>query len=455
MMTFFRTVVLPTVESGADWVDSASFSYDWNNAVKFLTDKMTALAHLTRVAVAMTSKNTPENTQRALVCKSQSMALLRDRVADHRITEFSTYHAIYLLLLSEAYSRNLPAALVHANLLSELLQSGQVKENFQFVFRTFYYDYQRAAMSQSRLCFDIKYWVPTFFEPFWRNVTDHLPSCALTAIVSHDLDPSINDERMRSIFIAIRQAHLILNTSVSEAAYTSDDKSRYCRSFWPWIMAQLHHRYLEAAEILEQLPPPGGDARSTHIRVQAFFSLAAHCYTRKLVNVDATSFGETEIFNANAGILVRLREVLDDYERSAAPADMTRYERIYLWTLYVGAFAEQAKALKEGTHAEYGWFSSNLARQARSMKLVFWHDLRIVLERIHYSDGPRPHASEWFWKMMNAKPSGEGTIASDVCTDKLRRGQQVTTFKDSTGKLHVLGGHWSLKEQFCAVTELR
>jgi hypothetical protein len=112
------------------------------------------------------------------------------------------------------------------------------------------------------------------------------------------------------------------------------------------------------------------------------------------VIVDATSFGEAEIFSANADILAKLREILDDYERTAAPADMTRYERIHLWTLYVGAFTEQAEALKEGTHAESGRFNSKLARQARSMELVFWQDLRTVLERIHYSDSSRPHASE-------------------------------------------------------------
>jgi hypothetical protein len=143
------------------------------------------------------------------------------------------------------------------------------------------YDYQRAAISRSRLCFDIKHWVPTFLEPFWRKITDHLPSSALTAEPLKIWTPVLTMKQMRSIFIAFRQAHLVLNTSVSETGYTSDDKARYCRSFWSWIMARLHHRYLETAEILEKLPPPGGGAWSTHIHVQAFFSLAAHCYTRR------------------------------------------------------------------------------------------------------------------------------------------------------------------------------
>jgi hypothetical protein len=420
-MNFFGTVMIPTVESGADWADSASVSYDLKNARLFLCNKMTALAHFTRVAIAMPSNDTSTSSSdniHALSCKTRSMALLRARIADNRITEFSTYHATYLLLQAEAYARNFAPALIHASILTHLLQTDKIQEGFQFVFRTFYYDYQRAVMSQTRLCFDIQHWVPKYFQPFWCRVMDHLPEHASTAEVSQGLDAIVDDADMHSIFVDIRQAQAVLVSPVEGTEYSSDEKSRYCRTFWTWIMARLHHRYLDAAEALEVMPPLVCGSLSTYLRVQAYFSLAAQCYTRICVNVDATSFGRTTIFSANSVILAKLREVLVEYERNTTPADILRYAKIQLWALFVGSYAEQAADLEcGGANAEYGWYNTRFARHVRSMGLLVWQDVREVLQNIHHFDGLRPHGSQWFWKTMNQHLLEINTLCCSQATD--------------------------------------
>ena len=400
MMTFLRNIIQPALEGGAgraDW-----YTYDWETSVSFLGDKLTALAQFTLIAVAMHSKDSRRISVdgiQALSLQSQSIALLRARVTESRITEYNTYHGVFLLLLAEVFSRNFPAALVHTSLLAGLLQSGQIQENFHFVWWTLACDYQRAAMSRTRLCFDIQGWVPEFFEPFWHKAMIHLQS--QTTEITTGLNHTIDDEDLRSICVDIRQAHLALSVEKTWENL-NDEKLRYCRAFWTWILARLHHRYIDAAEILETIQPLACDPRITHVRVQAFFSLAAHCYTRICVDVDAIKRGQICVFNANSDLLLKLRDLLLEYVCTAEPADILKYSKIHLWALYVGSHAEQSARIELGnSSAVDGWFNTRLAERASRMGLMCWQDVREVLQGVHHSDSLRPHGSQWFWKITN------------------------------------------------------
>lgn len=139
MMVFLANIPLPAVEGGADRAHSTWYTDLWGTHVSFLDDKLTALAQFTYIAVEMrsrcSSRSFNDNT-RALTLRSWTLVLLQARVAEERITEYSTCYAMCLLLVAEVYSENFDAALVRASMLVSLLQTGKISGNF-FVFWTF------------------------------------------------------------------------------------------------------------------------------------------------------------------------------------------------------------------------------------------------------------------------------------------------------------------------------
>lgn len=416
MMTFLARMMAPKAERAAGrthW-----HSYDWGTSVSFLHDESTALAQFAHIAVAMDPQRSFDNLK-VLSFKSGTMNLLRARVSESRIMEHSTCRAIYLLLMAEVFSRNFAAAFVHASLLARLLHSGQIQETFSFVFWVLGYDYQRAAMSQSRLCLDIEFWIPTHLQTFWHQVLSGMPNQMSNTDIFMSSDVDINTEDIQSLFTSIQQAQFALSMERTMNE-NKDKKSIRCRAFWTWTLARLHHSYLDAIEALEatqsqlrdkqniHLRPPLHGERSTSLRVTAFFSLAAHIYTRISLNVDTIRRGEITVFSANAELLLKLRDLLADYERNAEPTEKLAYGKIQLWALYIGAYAEQAAEVSlRGATAEHGWFNTRLATRATSMGLLFWPDVRAVLQIIHYTDSLRPHGSQWFWKIMNANATDD------------------------------------------------
>ena len=177
-------------------------------------------------------------------------------------------------------------------------------------------------MSRTRLRFDIQSWIPKNFQPFWHRITDHLPKSASAA---EALRLALDDADMRSIFVGIHQAHAVLLSPVEGEEYSYDEKSRYCRTFWVWIIARLHHRYLDAAEALGVIRSSARNTgTATHMYVQAYISLVPQCYDRICVDVEATNFGQIVILSANSTILDEMREVLSEYERTAAPSDFLK-----------------------------------------------------------------------------------------------------------------------------------
>lgn len=400
MLVFFRDVVLPTVESvNPGWVELESISHEWNNAQLFLCDEMAASALLARLAATMPSDGALN--MRALSYKLRCMTMLRARTANNEITDFNTYHTINILLGVEGYTRDCAAAHVHAMVLARLLQRNLIQENIQFVIRAFYYDYHRAAMSNTPLVFDIKRWIPGYFYPCWRRVLDHLPTDGPQASKK-----GFDDAETQTILDEFRRAEEVLLSPVEGRNYTCNDKSRFCKSVFAWILARLHHLHLDAVAALSTGYPLRRDINTLRLMLQDFFSLAAHCYIRFLANVDGTSFGEVKIFSANASILALLQKSLATYEWHASSEDILRSADIQLWALYVGSYMEQLNAQQSGgAGAECGWYNTKFALHVRRMGLAVWQDVQGILQTIHYFDGLEPHGSHWFRKTMQANPA--------------------------------------------------
>lgn len=126
-------------------------------------------------------------------------------------------------------------------------------------------------MSQSHLCYDIDAWVPNFFQSFWDEVPDLVPSQMSSTESSRGWHARIDDDEITSIITDVRQA-----LHATNAEYSNDDHSRHRRALWTYLLARLHHAYLDAAAALAKIPPSIRDQRTTQIRLRAFFALASH-----------------------------------------------------------------------------------------------------------------------------------------------------------------------------------
>jgi hypothetical protein len=137
--------------------------------------------------------------------------------------------------------------------------------------------------------------------------------------------------------------------------------------------------------------------------VQDFFSLAALCYVRALMNMDGINVVQVKTFSASSTILALLQKTLVACEWNTLPEDIFKFANIQLWALYFGSYMEHVDAQQQdGARPEYGWYNTRFTKHVRRRGLVLWQDVRKLLQTIHHFDGLRPHGSLWFRKTMDA-----------------------------------------------------
>lgn len=178
------------------------------------------------------------------------------------------------------------------------------------------------------------------------------------------------------------------------------------------------------------------DHSTAYAYVRAFTSLAALLLLRCLTRIDNVEITRgVALFSAHPLIMQRLKEVLRAGDLHY-PADMQgRFADARVYALFVGAWLEQARAAalraqstaKEsslgsdpGSHAnsvlaEQGWFTSELAEQARNMNLYEWSNVRVVLLSYVYTDLLEPNAARWFPQTMNLADSSESASPAYGC----------------------------------------
>jgi hypothetical protein len=132
--------------------------------------------------------------------------------------------------------------------------------------------------------------------------------------------------------------------------------------------------------------------------VEACVCLAAAYWTRCCFGIEAVRIGSwlpgggAVTHDIGWRLLPRLRRILAlDEEPTANP-----YERVRLWTLYVGALAEQRGSLLSPEIEEKDWFTQNFVRHASKLGLHSWQDAEQVLEGFLDSQHVQPDGSVWF-----------------------------------------------------------
>jgi hypothetical protein len=132
---------------------------------------------------------------------------------------------------------------------------------------------------------------------------------------------------------------------------------------------------------------------------EAYMSLAVIHLSRTMGT--SPTVGGVRLYNAEPRILNALKITLEESENLlTGHVPSTKFANARLWSLYVGALAEHAEAQGSDDPSRQ-WFNKNLARQARSMGVFSWQQVRPILLRFLYTDQSKPNGSEWFFKSIS------------------------------------------------------
>ena len=346
--------------------------------------------------------------EQALVYMNGSSALLRARLAKKLHShDFQTHRLVYALFIAELVARNFPAALAHATMLAHLLQKsdGQVTVDQGFLRRALFNEMQRTSITLSRSVFDLETWVPKQFHESWKQVSDAVP--VPYREVSRRLDPSVDDPKLRSILIDLREQYIAFKLLVSGSACAKRISFTSVSIHCVVCYLRLINHYVNVTTQLNSTDTSTKSSpfSSGYAYIQAYTCLAAVYWARTVSMHDTpigiSSSGATSmIFEAGPNMLKHLREALLHSEADMEPLQPALvYPRLRLWALYLGATAERAQAGSDmGT--EDWWYNNRFFVQAKSMDLRLWQDVRKVLEDFLYTDLIQPDGSLWFETMV-------------------------------------------------------
>ena len=118
----------------------------------------------------------------------------------------------------------------------------------------------------------------------------------------------------------------------------------------------------------------------------------------------ATEARNAGVFEDNTLLMSRLRESIEDPEWTTSKGIPNQYAGIRLWSIYAGAYLEQAAVASASSNedASRDWFNARLADQASAMGLVAWPQVRESLLGFIYIDVLKPNGATWFIKTMEA-----------------------------------------------------
>lgn len=427
-MEYSRDYYLPGIQRDVNNPGLRVVGPEWAQCVAFLQDKGLAYSHFARIAALIASDSqqsdvTEDFHTQALIFKSKSMALLRERLAQEP-GDPKTYSQILLLMNAELYDRNFAAASAHGAILATLLQNGTIKGDTTFLFKVVYHDAQRASMSMTRPLLDLDHWVPDQIIPIDHLVTPDSPLAVLLGARSLELDPSLNaNPQLKQTMADFKQTCLSLLLAMTDKKFADSQAVFYGRFYMSISMGRLVNRYLDAAartnESSDNLLLQ--DESAGHARMSAYVSLAALLLLRCLTRIDSVRIsGNIILFSANMLIMHRLKETLMVNGRHSRSEIQGKFANARLYALFVGAWLEQARAALQkrasgsspdsdtdasSSSADLGWFNCEFAEQARSMKLYKWTEVRKILQQFVYADVLEPTGAHWFPRIIQTSKS--------------------------------------------------
>ncbi len=182
--------------------------------------------------------------------------------------------------------------------------------------------------------------------------------------------------------------------------FKKDSIGQYIRSVVVHGMAQALNQYLDGVAALFRHKCTR--SHQVEIYVDSILCLALQCWARVVSRTDNVVIGdEKHVFQANAGVLDRLKKAYNEFEVLASNSEALKYTRPVTWGLYVGAWYEQMHAYGEiHVHAEEQWFNKRLAAHASRIGLYCWAEARAILVCYIHNDHLPFDGSLWFDRLI-------------------------------------------------------
>jgi hypothetical protein len=372
----------------------------FNDAIFALQDECTGYSLLSAMTTVMAAvARNPAMMRQALIYKNKSSALLRHRLGhdgnayDDRA---QLYRPIMGLLMVEITLRNECGAQLHADMLAYLIRKsgGLTAVDNRFRIQLLWEEIHRTTTFLAQPAIDFGEWVPTPF-PEYMDGDKSLFEKVNTIVTARIVDPSIENETLRDIFIELRKTSEVLKWAMSSPSNATGDTFTWPMVYSHVCIGRLMNHYADATSSAKETVTGCFGRREN---AEACICLAAVYWTRCCFGVEAVRIGSwlpgggAVTHDTGWRLLPRLRRILAlDEGPTANP-----YERLRLWSLYVGALAEQRGSLHSPEIEEKDWFTQNFVRHASKLGLHSWQDAEQVLEGFLHSQHVQPDGSVWF-----------------------------------------------------------
>lgn len=378
----------------------ASGRASWHDRFSNLSDPYSASGLLARTSALMSRSTGAGAGTRLAVQASTSKARLLQLLRAHLLQGGQSLRSpdaiqcMISLLITAVFEDALEDAVIHLTILKSLLylQSAESPVDFGLLFTVAWYDFQQASKTLTRPILDFDGWVAEQFRPGWEQALRELPP--LSGWAETDLNKSIKDQKLRDLFIKLRELREMSEMLSSGLVSTT---SSTLISIAQWALAcqgQLLNRYVDSISLMSQdskhidhASNPSEGKWACHTK--AYLCLAALWWTRRLKKEENLPTRPTAtVINAGGTILPALQLSLTQSELCSRGQDWLVNSGIRLWALHVGALAEQQgrHIMRSVSVADDGWFTHEFITQAKAMGLREWSEIRGVLQGIVYSD---------------------------------------------------------------------
>lgn len=412
LIALYRDYMIPSAyssELGQKHMNTLA-AQDLSDSLVALDDEGTALGTMARYG-SIASRWNPEMRRVALKYLVQSIALLRKKITSgHDLQTSRDCKHVNMLFAAETIAGSLPGAVVHGNMLLQILQRQwrQGKLDYKLLIYQLFIDYQLSSMFVKRMIFDVDEWLPTVFQSMWDAAALLTPRYPTKA-----LDASITDPWLRSSFeLKQQQLHFM-----AARAETLDGMS-HLELVWSAQMTQgmlFHSRmidyYLTTKRRLKNELNLTQDEREELI-AQSYLALAAAQLDRhigghpKLMKVPV--YDTSRMTLALQRALLEQRGTRTEPVSSPSPPGPSisssssqqnkssrcrddrsgdKYANARLWALYVGAIVETSAAAT-CANPSGRWFNTALAAQARTLRIASWSACRDILREFLFYEGP-------------------------------------------------------------------
>lgn len=403
LINFENTYLRPAISSARIERLSGRQIAHWDDAKSPAENQTSIYAYLSRAAALLSTATAhPKYARMSLVYKGRSLRLLQDQIASAMVTKVDDIaENVMALQKAEMFSHNPAGTLLHTKFLAAFLQQQRKSSGVDatLFLSAVHTDLQSSAMSLTRPFFDIgpDGWV----TEEWRKLGGPTMSATFSklGLVDYELDQSIDRAELEDIFVEVRELNA---ASLTLASSTEPELRTYLTFQLPVgvliCTARFVNFYLDHCDDSGQLK----QSLSHQDYAQVSACLAGLHWTRTAAKFDSMPVGSSTFYAAGPLILSRLREALtlgDGLESHNGEAE----SRLRFWILFVGAFSEQARTerARRESAEERGWFTTEFAKQAFTMRIFSWQQAREILSGFLYTDALKPHGSTWFWKIFD------------------------------------------------------